>query len=530
MKTNRFFSALALCAGILATSCSQEEVMSNGSPAGPITLQINIPAPVTRAMPTVPDGYQLRCMMDLVDTNGDRISDTERMIQTVSGDNLTFTFNAPESEYSCLFWADYVPTSSDINTDNLYNTADLTNVTYAKTGNDIFNNDAADAFYGSVSSTMLQNAITLSRPFARVNIMADPDVADQYAAYDQVSASYDAPSGFNVMDGSISSTAAVSYSGSTSEDYWFSTYVFAGVNKTSISGDINLTLTDTEAVEPELSLRIAGSAIAVDGNQWLNVGVTPTVGGDTDITITFPGDMQDPNAPVPPAIGNFLYSDGTWGEAWNDNVIGIIYALGGKNDNSVYTGFEGRTIAGYAMAISSVRRCYVSKDGDTDPTFTVTDSAPWEANHYNGYELTSALLAALAVEGNTGVFHTEYNTWITNNSVTADNLSSWYLPTARQLLDIAGGLFSWAGDGNSEAVEQNAALRTAYDLALSNGGENLTGNYTDLCNMLSSSAAANGTNIWGIQLAADAKSINQLRSYPVNTLQAAARPCLTIFE
>lgn len=452
MKTNRFFSALALCAGILATSCSQEEVMSNGSPAGPITLQINIPAPITRAMPTVPDGYQLRCMMDLVDTNGDRISDTERMIQTVSGDNLTFTFNAPESEYSCLFWADYVPTSSDINTDNLYNTADLTNVTYAKTGNDLFNNDAADAFYGSVSSTMLQNAITLTRPFARVNIMADPDVADQYAAYDQVSANYDAPSGFNVMDGSISSTAAVSYSGSTSEDYWFSTYVFAGVNKTSISGNINLTLTDTEAVEPELSLRIAGSAIAVDGNQWLNVGVTPTEGGDTDITITFPGDMQDPNAPYVFKVGDYINAAGEL-VADASSAVAVVFATAeDKADASNYG--EGKTPQAYAMSLTqATTRDYIKDGGQGTWTVTLTDNSATDATSpYSGYMFSDAILTAVG-DFNSTMFN-NYKTWLGTNALTGENLSGWYIPSFQQL---------------SDAVDlNNETLKNAFDGAFSN--------------------------------------------------------------
>ena len=433
MKTNRFFSALALCAGILATSCSQEEVMSNGSPAGPITVQINIPAPVTRAMPTVPDGYQLRCMMDLVDTNGDRISDTERMVQTVSGDNLTFTFNAPDNEYSCLFWADYVPTSSDINTDNLYNTTDLTNVTYAKTGNDLFNNDAADAFYGSVSSAMLQNAITLSRPFARVNIMADPDVADQYTAYDQVSAIYDAPSGFNVMDGSISSTAAVSYSGATSEDYWFSTYVFTGVNQTNISGDINLTLTDTEAVEPELSLRIAGSAIAVDGNQWLNVGVTPTVGGDTDITITFPGDMQDPNAPYVFKVGDYINAAGEL-VADASSAVAVVFATAeGKTDASDYG--EGKTPQAYAVSLTqATTRDYIKNGGTGTWTVTLTDNNTTDtASPYSGYMLSNGILEDVGDYAST--MFNNYKAWIGENGLTGENLSGWYIPSYQQIYD-----------------------------------------------------------------------------------------------
>ena len=452
MKTNSFFSALALCAGILATSCSQEEVMSNGSPAGPITLQINIPAPVTRAMPTVPDGYQLRCMMDLVDTNGDRISDTERIVQTVSSDNLTFTFNAPDNEYSCLFWADYVPTSSDINTDNLYNTTDLTNVTYAKTGNDLFNNDAADAFYGSVSSAMLQNAITLSRPFARVNIMADPDVADQYTAYDQVSAIYDAPSGFNVMDGSISSTAAVSYSGPTSEDYWFSTYIFAGVNKTSISGDINLTLTDTEAVEPELSLHIAGSAIAVDGNQWLNVEVTPTVDGDTDITITFPSDMQDPNAPYVFKVGDYINAAGE-PVADASSAVAIVFATAEDKDDASDYG-EGKTPQAYAISlVKATGRDYIKDGGSGTWTVTLTDnSATDAASPYSGYMFSDAILTTVG-DFNSTMFN-NYKTWLGTNALTGENLSAWYIPSFQQL---------------SDAVNlNNEALKNAFDGAFSN--------------------------------------------------------------
>ena len=141
--------------------------MSGTSSSGKVSVQVNIPVSdaSSRVMPTVPEGYQLRCMMDLVDASGKVINGTTRQVVPVTSDNITFMFDAPEGEYSCLFWADYVPVASDVNVDNLYTTTDLTAVGYAKTGNELFNDASADAFYGSVSSALIGNAVNLTRPF-----------------------------------------------------------------------------------------------------------------------------------------------------------------------------------------------------------------------------------------------------------------------------------------------------------------------------------------------------------------------------
>lgn len=532
MKKNSIFSVMAACMGLFATSCSQEEIVSTAGNNEMVTLSVNIPMndAVSRTLPTIPEGYTLRCIMDIVDEEGQSIADA-RQIQEVTADNLTFTFDAPEGGYTCLFWADYV--SGDVNTDNLYDTGSLTNITYKETGNALFNNAAADAFFGSAAEGV--TSVTMRRPFARINVTPANEVAANYEAYDQVAVTYNTPSGFSVLTGTTSTTTAISYSGSTQDQYWFSAYVFASADNVNMTGNnMSLTLTDTESVAPALNLTIKGDDIIVDGNNHVNVNVTPEEGGgdepstETKITITFPGDMQDPNAPREMAVGDYLYKDGTSGITCNNDVIGIIYALAtGKTDNSEYG--DGKTVKAYAMATTGVERARLLP-ASTEITFSVTDATPWASGNYNGYSYTGSLRSAIEGIGTTSALLDAFDTWATEHPITAGNLSSWYIPTARQMLDIAGGIFGWAGNENAEAVTTNDALSAAYEVSVENGGMTLNSGYAKgVCNMLSSSVNENGTNIWCLQINDTGNGISQLPNPVAANAYAAIRPVLTVF-
>ncbi len=435
MKTNSIISALALCTGFVMASCSQEEIVSGTSSSGKVSVQVNIPVSdaSSRIMPTVPDGYQLRCMMDLVDASGKVINGTTRQVVPVTSDNITFMFDAPEGEYSCLFWADYVPVASDVNVDNLYTTTDLTAVGYAKTGNELFNDASADAFYGSVSSALIGNAVNLTRPFARVNVAPASEVADQYAAYDQVAVSYAAPSGFNVMTGSTTTTTEVSFSGSTSENYWFSSYIFTSANKTTLEGNMSLTLTDSDTSEKELKLRIAGAAITVDGNQHVNVNVTPTEGGDTEVTVTLPGDMQDPNKSYQFKVGDYVNAQGELVAEATDAVAVVFATADEKADASNY---EGKTPQAYAVSLNKATGRDWLKDGNNGTwSVELTSTTETDASSpYSGFMLDNALLEA--VGENASTCFDNYKTWLASNALSGENLSSWYIPSYQQILDV----------------------------------------------------------------------------------------------
>ena len=76
MKRILLYSTLALGTGLF--SCSQEDLMEQGSApqAGrPVTISVQLPSEVgsdavSRALPAIPDGHQLRCIL-YVSGNGE---------------------------------------------------------------------------------------------------------------------------------------------------------------------------------------------------------------------------------------------------------------------------------------------------------------------------------------------------------------------------------------------------------------------------------------------------------------------------
>lgn len=479
MKKNFIYPTMALFAAFAATSCSQEKIVS-GNNADKITMNVNIPVTEgmhSRTLPTIPEDYELRCIMQLVNaTDGTALTGDESYRQTaiVTADNVTFTFQNPEENYKALFWADYVKKGTD-QADNIYNTTDLSKVSYnfqadETTKDGLFNSTAADAFYGTAVDGA-GNA-TLSRPFAHINVKPADAVAADYEAYDQLSLEMSVPSGFNVFNGEVTTTPVqrLTYTGAMDEanKAWFSTYVFAGQNTANLGegNDIKLTLTDSDTQQEEVSIIIAGEDVTIVDNVWGNVNVTPKPDNSSDITVTFPGDETDPNAVQ---IGDFIYKDGTFGSEYNDNAIAIVFAVGQKAGDQIsnYSGFEGKRIAGYAMALNGTNRTEGYKEGDTKddntfPTsgFTVSTTATWDID-YNGITYTKNLLSVFENYASK-LFVTEFNKFKAENTITSGNVSEWYIPSARQMLDMYGLLLGFAGEENVPAITKNDSYNAAY--------------------------------------------------------------------
>ncbi len=109
-----YFLTLIGAAAMLggAASCSQEV----DAPAMPdnglttVSVQIPVAEPTSRAVPEIPEGYKLRCIMQLVDASGAALSDARYVEEVAAGsENVSFTFIAPADGYQgAMFWADYV--------------------------------------------------------------------------------------------------------------------------------------------------------------------------------------------------------------------------------------------------------------------------------------------------------------------------------------------------------------------------------------------------------------------------------------
>lgn len=476
MKKNFLFAVMAFFMGLIATSCSQDEIISSKDQTGggAISIDVNIPVnnPVTRAVPNIPEGYTLRCILQLMKSDGSGAIGDKIVQEVPAGtEKITFTFNAPDEAYKCAFWADYVkkPTEEQdlAAADNIYNTADLKAIGYtANAGNEMFNGDVADAFYACSLAPATGNetlpSITLKRPFTKITFK---DGQSAYTDYTKITIKdLPAPTGFNVMSGETAGYAgkdAYTNSKISSSELavesgkWFSVYLFASSNKENL-GEGNDIVFELKKENDETSgeLKLNGASITLTENVEVEATVEPKEDSDTSIDVIFPDGMVDPNAL---AVGDFINRDGTFSKTYNEeNAIAVVYALDSEikdNDDTSSDYQKSTNIAGYAVALQNVAttdRVNISNPSYNKieaivpkwPTMSVTST-----DHvYRGNALTSILLSYVKtyeetigkndsnqdINGDSPLFDA-YDTWIqTNTPTNTDNISNWYIPSFAQ--------------------------------------------------------------------------------------------------
>lgn len=540
MKKNYLFPLMALFMLLLA-ACSQDEVVNGANPEGPVTLRVGIPVnqPVTRAVPAIPEGFALRCIMQLVDASGSAISGQRYVQQVPAGsESVSFTFATPDDYAGAMFWADYVKPDGETNIENvpdhLYATADLTSVGYnAANIATLFNNDAADAFAGYLLNGT--TAITLKRPFTKLTFKSTDEA---YADYTHISVTeLPAPTAYNVKTGATTGTASGIRSGelSIADGVWFSTYLFAGNTTANMGAGNNIKFTLEKEDGTSVNLLMAGENITLTENYNVTAVVAPSADDQTKVTVTFPGEMIDPSKPQPMAIGDYINRDGSYTKAYDaDQAVAVVFALTGKTDNSNY---GGRTVTGYAMALKgSYAEGETSKNLSGAPTTvetldvsslsgkTVTVDDALYADGY-GIELWNDVVGVLDGE----LIQTRFPAWKALNEVVA-NVSEWYVPTPAMLADMAGMLYNdgWtlspiAGVTTARFPAKDETFSAAYKAGSS---EELAYQLTAK-NALTSGITAEG-KFASVQINVDGKVLRHI--VPAKASNAIAlRPVLTVF-
>ena len=459
MKKNLLYSVLAVCLMLFA-SCSQEEIVStagNGQGGGLVTVSVNMPdEATTRAMPSI-EGYTRRCIMQVVDAEGTAIAgDDMRQVQEVTGETVSFSFTAPEEEYNVLFWADYV--DKNINTDYLYTTTDLTNVTMTMNRYHMFQ-EYADAFCGSIKGG--ETSATLKRPFSLLTISVE-DVTN-YANYDQISiGEFTVPDGYNVFNKTTAATKTISLV--TADDnkapvnmvdakggVWAYVYVFAPVDATSQTLLLPITLHSSTSAAADLTFN-ATSTFAWDENMRINFPIpaeVPEEGEIIDITVDF-GDGYE-NDPVVPTLEVGAYVNAA-GEpvATAAEAVGVVFALGagsGDTPAAYGTSYEGKTISAYAVALTNGARGAFGNGDETTafPTLTPND----DFTSWTGYTRTAELEAMIGDYAS--VAFANYNTWVAANPLEGENVSPWYIPSYKQLETFCNLIFGEKADADFSA-------------------------------------------------------------------------------
>lgn len=474
MKKNFLYPMMALCMMLFAASCSQEEVVTDSSRPEITTMNVNIPGNGdvnTRAMPTVPEGYKLRCLMQVVDAAGAAIQGDEyKQALTVPAEgSLTFSFTTPAAGYKVLFWADYIPqATSELTADHLYATTDLTQgVSYVEsklTDGSLFNNAAADAFFGKAEDG--NSSVTLTRPFSRLNIKPAAEVAEEYSGYNQIAVEMKVPAGINILTGAaLTTTQTIKYDGATQDKYWFNNFVFTG-NATENLGegnDIKIVFSKKEGEPTDTkTVTIAGEDVTTAENTHININVKPIDGSQSSVTVTFPEDLIDPNAPKPLAIGDYINKDGTFSKTYDaEQTVAIVWKLvtdGGaavgdaasnytaennakvSNNNGTFkqtngTDLSGEEIIGYAFAIDMAQRSYIGKTEQDIYNGTISANiADLKSSSYAAIAKSKGIVTTLL---NNSAIIKNYATHSINNTINSDKISNWYIPSYRQAIDFS---------------------------------------------------------------------------------------------
>lgn len=546
MKKSLLFSAMALSLGLL--SCNQEDMSDVEAVTGtPVTVSVEVPGALSgsesRTLPAAPADHKLRCIM-VVDYKTEGAEDL-RMEQvageTMVNEKFRFTFTPAEEDYTCLFWADYVDEGAAAPdgkyADKYYNTADLTNVTYKVSDNTLFNNPACDAFFGN-SLAGSPNAV-LKRPFVKLSLKDQKHETVQAAS--SLSVTYTVLSGFSVKDNTVSGSSnqeiklTASAPADKDNDIWFYNYVFAPENVNKLPGNIQMTVDEKEVT-------INTKSLVLTQNYDITASIDFASGDDNvDVDVDIDDEFNDPNAPK---VGQFMQIDGTFSDTYSaENSIAIVFAAGPKGgDVATNYGKSADTkIWGYAMGLSSTVRTAIQNEAN-DPTFpdlrSLNGEAPWQLDDYNGYTYTTNLRSVM--EGYSSQLMTVFDTWKQENALTDSNVSEWYIPSARQLLDLIA--FSLGYEGGTDettketvnAVSKNEQVAAAVVAAdtYKEDGKSWFGNYTSAANIMSS--YIRGGRIVCVQTSGgDNEVIAKLLGVTVSSITASPftiRPVLTIFK
>lgn len=536
MKKSLLFSAMALSLGLL--SCNQEDMSDVETVTGtPVTVSVEVPGALSgsesRTLPAAPEGHQLRCIM-VVDYNTAADVRMEQVAgETMVNEKFRFTFTPAEKDYTCLFWADYVDEGAAVSdgkyADKYYNTADLTSVTYKVLDNTLFNNPACDAFFGK-SLAGSTNAV-LKRPFVKLSFKDQKPETVQDAS-SPLSVTYTVPSGFSVKDNTVSesSNQDIKLTAAAPADkdngIWFYNYVFAPENENKLPGDILMTVGEDDVT-------IKTASLVLTQNYDITASIDFASGdGNVDVDVDIDDEFYDPDAPK---VGQFMQKDGSFSDTYDaENSIAIVFAAGGPKGGDVVANYgkSGTKIWGYAMGLSSVKRAALTTAETPLDLTGYGIASPWAADDYNGYVYTQQLEAATASLGTD--LMPAYNEWKTANSVSAiTNVSGWYIPSARQLLDVMGMTLGYAGGEGIDVVAQNEQFASLLADLMNEGKSSWFGTHTSASNVMSSSVNTGG-QIMAVQTSyADGKETIS-KALGVNVKGKAStfaiRPVLTIFK
>lgn len=427
MKNISLFTA-SIIALILqgCVSITDEPVAGKGD----ICLTVNTPVQ-SRAGLTVPEGYTMRCILQLVDSNGNKVGDQK--INKLNSSTTTFTISSEEqtNATTALFWADYLKDGV-----SFYNTSDLKSITYNTTTFETSQTVALDAFCNKLVLGG-GTSVTLYRPFVKVSFV--PENTGVVAGTNNLKVLYKAPSNFSVLTSETSSPKQSitlnNASFNPSVTPWFSTFLFGAAGDAKYDENISIQVSGGTNGR---TFTIPAGNIDLATNHIVNVGTTLSRDA-IELTVTIqpgyddsgnsgkdPDEPTIPETPVTPAgefkVGAYIDKDGKV-TTNKDNAVAVVFYEGALSPDviSAYPDYAGKTIKGYAVALNNV--------SDTPQEMNDAMLPSTDDTNLNGFQGTKMLLNQL---GDCD-FKVTFNNWSSSNSVSSESTSGWFIPDAKQM-------------------------------------------------------------------------------------------------
>lgn len=269
-----------------------------------------------------------------------------------------------------MFWADYVDNnvskSGERYADKYYNTTNLQGISVKVDADTpannakLFNNAAADAFYGVLPKAYIADAqtpsIALKRPFAKLNLK--PEAGDEWA--NQITAmdiEFNMPGEFNMLTGKAagSKTLVKATGVSKVENAYFSTFLFIENPETAkFNDDIKISFVKPGSETSETVTRTIKGGFNIKPNNEINGEANLSKEQDITVDVTVDGKPEDPNAPK---VGDYFYTDGTWSTELNGEktVAGVIFDLAADDVLDNYGGSNLQDkVRGWVVALNDI--------------------------------------------------------------------------------------------------------------------------------------------------------------------------------
>ena len=293
---------------------------------------------------------------------------------------------------------------------------------------------------------------------------------------------------------------------------WFANFFFAPSNVSKFTEEITMALSGGYSKE----IKIPANTLPLDAN--MQIMAKFEIGdGNFDIEVGVDPDYEA----LEMKVGSYINAEGKVVRDAAD-AVGIVFkmeAIGSDVPANYPVALQGKTIAGYAVAIENVATGRQVLNNAAMSSLVTTD-----ATVTNGTQATDALLTGIGEVA----FMTTYNSWVNEHPLDGESLSSWYIPTVDQLGEFMGMLFTMKGVPATGSED----LRNLPEFEFANG--KMFDRETIATVNYASSTINNQSNVSGVRINVNNGVIDaQEAGIDVKgkaNQQALCRPMITIFK